>query len=460
LTESFRAFARVESGLLCRPVGFVASGLVCRLKLTKRQGNMAGVVLAGVSRVYLGGVVAVKDLNLEVHDQEFLVLLGPSGCGKTTTLRLIAGLEQASAGTIRIGDRVVNGDAPQRRNIALVFQSCALYPHLTVRGNLAFGLDLRYGGWFRRIWRDFVTSAAAADVENPTAQVTKWGSIDARVRRAAANVGIEGLLERKPAELSGGERQRVALGRAIVREPAVFLFDEPLSNLDTQLRVEMRHELKRLHTRLGTTMVYVTHDQIEALALADRVAVMECGRIRQVGPGQEVYDRPAESFVARFVGSPPMNLIEGEWVDIIQGGLEQTYGKRFVGKGWNLVIDERCMDGLGVKESSAVNRRVTLGIRSEDIYVYESGNGISAGTADVVAIESLGESAIIHLRPLEQERGPRGQSSCGGGGQVLWAKSPTRTGSRQGDRVQVWFDARRIHWFDARTGMNLRRGGA
>jgi len=440
---------------------------------------MAGVVLEGVSRVYPGGVVAVKDLDLEVRDQELLVLLGPSGCGKTTTLRLIAGLERASAGTIRIGGRVVNGDAPQRRNIALVFQSCALYPHLTVRGNLAFGLKLRYGGWFRRIGRRLVARAAAADSARSRSPAAELDSTEARVRQAASCLGIEGLLDRMPAELSGGERQRVALGRAIVREPAAFLFDEPLSNLDAQLRVEMRRELRRLHTRLATTMIYVTHDQIEALALADRVAVMERGRVRQVGPGQEVYDRPADRFVAGFVGSPPMNLVEGKWVDFMNSGVGQigqrTCEKRFAGKGWNVVIDVRWLDGLGSKESPSVDCNVTLGIRSEDISMHRGGNGVPAGTAEVVAIEPLGESTIIHLRPLGEERGPQGQvggaeggqvggtegGQVGGteGGQVLWAKATTRAESRPGDRVQVWFDARRIHWFDARTGVNLRRGG-
>ncbi|HEV3025438.1 MAG TPA: ATP-binding cassette domain-containing protein, partial [Pirellulales bacterium] len=255
---------------------------------------MASVVLAGVSRVYPGGVAAVDHLDLEIRDQEFLVLVGPSGCGKTTTLRLIAGLERASAGTIRIGDRVVNDLAPRRRNIAMVFQGYALYPHLTVHGNLAFGLELRCAAdWFGRLRQRVWPVAKDRVGKRRGAEAVERGQVDERVRQAAAALGIEPLLDRRPAELSGGQRQRVALGRAIVHEPAAFLFDEPLSNLDAQLRVEMRRELKQLHRRLATTMIYVTHDQVEALALADRIAVMEQGRVRQVGPPQEVYDQPS-----------------------------------------------------------------------------------------------------------------------------------------------------------------------
>ncbi|HUY34212.1 MAG TPA: ABC transporter ATP-binding protein [Pirellulales bacterium] len=423
---------------------------------------MADVDLAGVSRVYPGGVVAVKDLNLEIRDHELLVLLGPSGCGKTTILRLIAGLEHASAGTVRIGGRIVNGDAPRRRNIAMVFQSQALYPHLTVRGNLAFGLNLRYGGWF---------------------QIKTRGEIEARVRQVAASLGIEGLLDRKPAELSGGQRQRVALGRAIVREPAAFLFDEPLSNLDAQLRLEMRRELKRLHTRLATTMVYVTHDQVEALALADRVAVMEGGRVRQVGLAQEVYDRPADRWVAAFVGNPPMNLIEGEWGNSMDSGETpgRPGGKRFIGKGWTMVIDERWLDGLGGEGHGPAKSRVTLGIRSEDVYLGDryggdgyggdgylrdgyggdgyggdGGSGVLAGAAEVVAVEPLGESTMIQFGPLGESGGPLGERGGAENAHVLWARAPARGGPRPGERVRVWFDARRIHAFDALTGMNLR----
>ena len=268
---------------------------------------MAEVVLENVSRVYPGGALAVDSVNLVVHDQEFLVLVGPSGCGKSTTLRMIAGLEEVSSGTIRIGSRVVNQVAPRERDIAMVFQNYALYPHMTVRGNMAFGLELRYGGgWLARLGRRIVRPHQAV------ALAAQRRQIEPRVRAVAQALAIEHLLDRLPGQLSGGERQRVALGRAIVREPQAFLFDEPLSNLDAKLRVELRHELKQLHTRLKTTMIYVTHDQVEALTLGQRIAVMQAGKLQQVGPAMEVYDQPANQFVAGFIGTPPMNFVSGQ----------------------------------------------------------------------------------------------------------------------------------------------------
>src|SRR5215216_2753233 len=242
---------------------------------------MAGVTLDHITKKY-GEVTAVNDLNIQIRDQEFLVLVGPSGCGKSTALRMIAGLEEISAGDLYIGDRRVNDVAPKDRDIAMVFQSYALYPHMTVYDNLAFGLKLR---------------------KTPKAEIQR------RVNEAAEILGLTNLLKRKPKQLSGGQRQRVALGRAIVREPMVFLFDEPLSNLDAKLRLETRAELARLHRRLAATMVYVTHDQEEALTLGTRVAVMNEGRVEQVGPPLEVYRRPETLFVATFVGSPAMNLL-------------------------------------------------------------------------------------------------------------------------------------------------------
>ena len=229
-----------------------------------------------------GEVVAVNDLNLEIHDGEFMVLVGPSGCGKTTSLRMIAGLEEISNGDLRIGDRVVNNVPPKDRDIAMVFQSYALYPHMTVRDNLAFGLKLR---------------------KTPKADIEK------RVNEAAGLLSLEKLLDRKPRELSGGQRQRVALGRAIVREPAVFLMDEPLSNLDAKLRVETRANIARLHQRLKTTTVYVTHDQVEAMTMGQRIAVMSEARLQQVGSPQALYDHPNNRFVAGFIGSPSMNFL-------------------------------------------------------------------------------------------------------------------------------------------------------
>src|SRR5437773_10144636 len=243
---------------------------------------MATVTFDHVSKRY-GDVVAVNDLNLEIRDGEFMVLVGPSGCGKTTSLRMIAGLEEISDGTLRIGDRVVNDVAPKDRDIAMVFQSYALYPHMSVRDNLAFGLKLR---------------------KVPKAE------IDRRVNQTAETIQLQKLLNRKPKELSGGQRQRVALGRAIVREPAVFLMDEPLSNLDAKLRVQTRAEIARLHQRMGTTFVYVTHDQVEAMTMGTRIAVMSEGILQQVGPPQELYDHPVNRFVAGFIGSPAMNFVE------------------------------------------------------------------------------------------------------------------------------------------------------
>ena len=256
---------------------------------------MAGVTLDHVSKVF-GEVRAVNDLTIQIHDKEFLVLVGPSGCGKSTALRLIAGLEEATAGDIYIGDRRVNDVAPKDRDIAMVFQSYALYPHMTVYDNLAFGLKLRK---------------------------TPKTEIDRRVKEAAEILGLQNLLKRKPKQLSGGQRQRVALGRAIVREPQVFLMDEPLSNLDAKLRVQTRAELIKLHQRLQTTVIYVTHDQVEAMTMGHRIAVMRDGILQQLDTPQALYDRPANMFVAGFIGSPSMNFFEGT----VSGADERPVGR-------------------------------------------------------------------------------------------------------------------------------------
>jgi multiple sugar transport system ATP-binding protein len=245
---------------------------------------MAEVSLNNIYKTYDDTYEAVRDFNLDIEDGEFLVLVGPSGCGKSTTLRMVAGLEDITKGDIRISDRIVNDVPPKDRNIAMVFQNYALYPHMNVYDNMAFGLKLR---------------------KLPKAEISE------RVNKAAAILGLEELLKRKPKALSGGQRQRVAMGRAIVREPAVFLFDEPLSNLDAKMRVEMRKEILQLHGRIDTTMIYVTHDQVEAMTLGDRICVMNVGIIEQVGPPTVIFDHPASLFVARFIGTPPMNLFEG-----------------------------------------------------------------------------------------------------------------------------------------------------
>ena len=292
---------------------------------------MAQVLIDNVSKVYPGDVRAVDNISYHVADKEFVVLVGPSGCGKSTTLRMVAGLEEITEGTITIGDRVVNHVPPKDRDIAMVFQNYALYPHMTVYKNMAFGLKLR---------------------KTPKAE------IDQRVRNAAKILGIEHLLERKPKALSGGQRQRVAVGRAIVRNPACFLFDEPLSNLDAKLRVETRAELKRLHHRLQTTTIYVTHDQEEAMTLGDRVVVMSDGLIQQAAPPLTVYDRPANRFVAGFVGTPPMNFIEGKIVG-------QDGQLRFEGDGVRITLPERFVPMLG----DHVGQEVAMGLRPEGLYL-------------------------------------------------------------------------------------------
>lgn len=325
--------------------GVLAIGNLCqRLKLqacrgqtipvfcVRRKGNgMAQVLLESVSKIYPGDVHAVKGIDLTIHDEEFVVLVGPSGCGKSTTLRMIAGLEDISGGTIKIGDRVVNDVPPKSRDIAMVFQNYALYPHMTVYKNMAFGLKLR---------------------KFPKKE------IDQRVREAAGMLGIEDLLERKPRALSGGQRQRVAVGRAIVRNPAAFLFDEPLSNLDAKLRVETRAEIKRLHKKLQTTTVYVTHDQEEAMTLGDRVVVMSGGIIQQCDSPLTVYSAPNNRFVASFLGTPPMNFMEGRLVG-------RDGAIHFEGDGVDIRLPKRHADAI----AGQVGNDVTLGLRAEGLFL-------------------------------------------------------------------------------------------
>lgn len=402
---------------------------------------MAGVILERVSRVYSGGVTAVSELDLEVFDREFLVLVGPSGCGKSTTLRMIAGLEPVSAGRIRIAGQLVHDTPPGRRNIAMVFQGQALYPHWTVYKNLAFGLELRRRrSWFGRVWQRLPFGPKAAAESDRR-------EIDLRVRRAAEMLGIEPLLARLPGELSGGERQRVALGRALVREPDAFLFDEPLSNLDAQLRAEMRRELKKLSQRLATTIVYVTHDQVEALTLGDRIAVLDRGKLQQLGTPAEVYGWPANRFVAGFIGSPPMNLVEGGWEEDAEGRL------RFVGGGWSASLDERQLSRLS-REGLACGRPrpVVLGLRPEHLRLADAVRTDELAEwlpCEVTATEPLGDAMTVELRPTGGS-GQRRPLLCKTGADAEWSA---------GDQVQVGFDMRRAHWFDAQTGQNLCRPG-
>lgn len=323
---------------------------------------MASVILQNVDKVYPGSVKAVSDFNLEVSDGEFVVLVGPSGCGKSTTLRMVAGLEEITRGTIRIGDRVVNDVPPKDRDIAMVFQNYALYPHMSVYDNMAFGLKLR---------------------KFPKKE------IEERIREAANILNLNELLDRKPKALSGGQRQRVAVGRAIVRKPAVFLFDEPLSNLDAKLRVQMRVEISRLHNNLGATMIYVTHDQVEAMTMGDRIVVMKDGVVRQTADPLTLYDRPADKFVAGFIGTPPMNFFEGRLAQA-PGGLAFSAGPAI-----SLPVPQALIGALGTYR----DKPVTLGLRPEDI----GSNAANAQQnpprirARVDVVEPMGSESFVYL---------------------------------------------------------------
>jgi multiple sugar transport system ATP-binding protein len=367
---------------------------------------MAEVILENVTKVFPGGTVAVEEFSLNIRDQEFIVLVGPSGCGKSTTLRMVAGLEEATRGTIRIGNRVVNDVPPKDRDIAMVFQNYALYPHMTVYKNMAFGLRLR---------------------RFPKAE------IDRRVREAAKILGIEELMDRKPRALSGGQRQRVAVGRAIVRQPQAFLFDEPLSNLDAKLRVEMRAELKRLHHRLKTTVIYVTHDQAEAMTLGDRVVVMNAGRVQQVAPPLVVYDYPVNRFVAGFLGTPAMNFIPGRLV-AQDGAVCFAVGEERV----------RLADRMAKRTAAFAGKSVTLGVRPEDIG--HENTGKFEGRQNVLpavvrVVEPLGDEQIIHAAgPLETP---------------LVCKLDSHVKVEVDQRLDVHLAMNRIHLFDDVTGQNI-----
>ena len=367
---------------------------------------MADVALENVTKVFPGGVQAVQDFTLQIRNREFVVLVGPSGCGKSTTLRMVAGLEEVTSGTIRIGDRVVNDVPPKDRDIAMVFQNYALYPHMTVYKNMAFGLKLR------RYPKD---------------------EIDKRVHDAARILGIENLLDRKPKALSGGQRQRVAVGRAIVRQPQAFLFDEPLSNLDAKLRVEMRAELKALHHRLQTTVIYVTHDQAEAMTLGDRVVVMNEGFIQQVAAPLMVYDYPVNRFVAGFLGTPAMNFIPGRLV-AQDGAVCFAVGEERV----------RLADRMAKRTAAYAGKSVTLGVRPEDIG--HENTGKFEGRQNVLpavvrVVEPLGDEQIIHAAgPLETP---------------LVCKLDSHVKVEVDQRLDVHLAMNRIHLFDDVTGQNI-----
>jgi multiple sugar transport system ATP-binding protein len=353
-------------------------------------------------------VVAVNDFDLEIPDKEFLVLVGPSGCGKSTALRLLAGLEEITEGDIYIGDRLVNHVPAKDRDIAMVFQSYALYPHMSVYDNMAFGLSLRK---------------------------TPKEEIQQRVDGAAQILGIEDLLKRKPRQLSGGQRQRVALGRAIVRDPAVFLLDEPLSNLDAKLRVQTRAELSKLHQRLGTTFIYVTHDQVEAMTMATRIAVMKDGVLQQVGAPQELYDRPSNVFVAGFIGSPAMNFFQAR----VKGPREEMH----------LDIDsfQVPVPASRVNELLAyLGKEVIFGMRPENICDPEcqpAGTDAAPVTAMVDVTEVMGSEVFLHLVA---------------DGKLFMARVDPRTSARPGQEIRVEFDMARMHVFDPETEQAVVRG--
>jgi multiple sugar transport system ATP-binding protein len=321
---------------------------------------MASVSLKNLFKIYPGDVTAVSDVNLEINNAEFIVLVGPSGCGKSTTLRMIAGLEEISKGTISIGDRVVNDVAPKDRDIAMVFQNYALYPHMTVYDNMAFGLKLRK---------------------------YKKDEIDQRVREAAEILSISDLLDRRPKALSGGQRQRVAVGRAIVRKPEVFLFDEPLSNLDAKMRVQMRVEISKLHNQLQTTMIYVTHDQAEAMTMGDRIVVMKDGVVQQVADPIELYDNPANKFVAGFIGTPPMNFLEGTISN--NGSLSFNEGS------CEIALPDAWKDKLAGHNG----KKATFGIRPEDVGSLQAENieGAPKIKAKVEVTEPMGSETYVYL---------------------------------------------------------------
>ncbi len=363
---------------------------------------MAHVTLQNIGKVYPGGVRAVEEVDLEIADGEFVVLVGPSGCGKSTTLRMVAGLEEIDEGKLSIADVVVN-DVPARdRDVAMVFQNYALYPHLTVRRNLSFGLERRR--------RKLGLSKA---------------EIAAKVEATAKSLGIGGLLDRLPKALSGGQRQRVAVGRALVRDPEVFLFDEPLSNLDARLRVEMRSELRMLHRRLGATMLYVTHDQEEAMSLGDRLVVMNEGRVQQVGPPMEIYGSPVNRFVASFVGSPAMSMLEGEIVEIDGSSTFRMPGGASIGGA--------CLDRIGHRG------RVVLGVRPESWRVGTSEDGAISG--EVVAVERYGDRGDAIVRSEE--------------GSVIVHRGPALEMPREGARVGLRPVAGGVHLFDIETGLRV-----
>jgi multiple sugar transport system ATP-binding protein len=390
---------------------------------------VAEIILDNVTKRFPDGSLAVDDFNMDIADGEFVILVGPSGCGKSTTLNMIAGLEDITSGELRIGGQVVNNKTPKDRDIAMVFQSYALYPHMTVRENMGFALKLAK---------------------------TPQATINEKVEEAARILDLTQHLDRKPANLSGGQRQRVAMGRAIVRDPAVFLMDEPLSNLDAKLRVQMRTEVSRIQRRLGTTTVYVTHDQTEAMTLGDRVAVMRLGVLQQVGSPKDLYDHPVNLFVAGFIGSPAMNFMGGTFE---QGMLRTSLG------------DIRLSDRLRREvEGAGAGRDVIVGLRPENfedaalVPADARANGITFPAA-IDVLESMGSDVYVYftkdieqgvnVAELEELAKDSGRADTGASGDTVVARLDAATGIREGQQAELWVDARAMHIFDPATGRNL-----
>ncbi len=362
---------------------------------------MANVTLSKLSKVYPNGFKAVKSIDLEIEDKEFMILVGPSGCGKTTTLRMIAGLEDISEGELSIGGELMNHVEPKDRNIAMVFQNYALYPHMSVYENMAFGLKIN---------------------KTPKAEIHD------RITKAAGILGIDHLLDRKPKQLSGGQRQRVALGRAIVRKPKVFLMDEPLSNLDAKLRVQMRAELIKLHNDLQTTIVYVTHDQTEAMTMGSRICVMNDGIIQQVADPKTIYNHPANLFVAGFIGSPQMNFAEGELA-----GKDLDYIMNISGHGFKLDLDEERVQTL----KPYCGKRLIVGFRPENIMINKAGTGLRA---EVTMTELLGNDLNVH---------------CSVGDTKYVCRAGAALDIHAGDEIYLDFDTSKIHLFDQDTKLSI-----
>ena len=401
--------------------------------------DSGGRSVRSVSKVYPDGTRAVNDLNLGIEDGEFMVLVGPSGCGKTTALRMVAGLEDISEGVLRIGETVVNHVPPRDRDIAMVFQSYALYPHLSVYDNIAFGLKLK---------------------KTPKAEVRE------RVQKAAELLGLEEYLGRKPRALSGGQRQRVAMGRAIVRQPKAFLMDEPLSNLDAKLRVQMRAEIAQLQNDLGVTTIYVTHDQVEAMTMGDRVAVMRKGELQQVAPPQELYDRPVNLFVGGFIGSPAMNLLEAT-LERENGSLVAVTGSQRIALGQETLAARPALAAVRGRDDRA--RDQTRGPRGR--LARRGPRRPAAEGARSTLTEALGSEVMVHfkvdaprrtteeVRELEKDAGAEGLAELNqDGGATMVGRFGARSRVKLGDEVEVAVDTRALHFFEPESGLGIYDG--